>query len=73
MNQQPPVPADLPCSCRVCGGVLEAKFQLSGKPNNDGYWILTCWNKTCTLNSVTRSAQTYSTFDISEYIKEVSV
>lgn len=66
-------PSNVPSTCRVCGGTLDAQFQLSGKPNKHGYWILTCWNKGCGLYSVTRSAETYPTFDIYAYIKEASV
>lgn len=71
MNQLPPPPADLPCTCRVCGGALEAKSQQSGIPAKPSYWILTCWNRACGLYSVTRSAASYSTFNLAPYLEEV--
>lgn len=68
-NSQPA--SNVPCTCRVCGGTLDAQFQSDGKSATTGYYIVTCWNKVCGLYTVTRSAQTYPTFDLSLYIKEV--
>ncbi len=70
MTQQPPPPADLPRTCRCCGGTLEAKQQLTGIPEKPAYWIVTCWNRTCGLFEVTRSASSYPTFDLALYLKK---
>lgn len=67
MNQPPP-PADVPCTCRACGGSLESKIQLTGIPEKPSYWLVTCWNPACPLNGYTRSAVSYPTFDLSLYI-----
>lgn len=61
-------PADLPTTCRCCGGRLDAKFQASYRPEKPGFWLLTCWNKACGIYSVTRSDVTYSTFDLEPYL-----
>lgn len=58
------------CTCRRCGGTLDAQYQVLGLPHNPGYWFLTCWNKSCALYSVTRSASSYSTFDLTPYLKD---
>jgi len=71
MKQSPPPPVDLPCTCRVCGGALEAKQQLTGIPEKPAYWIVTCWNRACGLYSVTRSASLYPTFDLTPYLEKV--
>lgn len=69
-NSQPlPLPAGVPTTCRCCGGQLDIKWQLNGKPNKAGYWILTCWNKTCGIYGITRSAPTYLTFDLAPYLE----
>jgi hypothetical protein len=65
--------AEVPCTCRSCGGTLDAKFQATGLPDKPGYWLLTCWNPDCELKAVTRTALTYATFDLAPYlVKETS-
>ena len=73
MNPRPPVPANVPCTCRCCGGVLDAQYQPLGLPDKPGYWLLTCWNRNCGLHSVTRTALTYATFDIAPYLEKETV
>lgn len=63
-------PASVPCVCRVCGGALEAKEQLTGIPDKPAYWIVTCWNRACALGGYTRSVATYATFDLTPYIEK---
>jgi len=59
---------DVPCTCRLCGGTLDAKYQRLGLPDKPGYWVITCWNKSCDLYGFTRSAASYPTFDLAPYI-----
>lgn len=68
-NTAAPIPpADLPTTCRCCGGRLDAKFQASYRSEKPGFWLLTCWNKACGIYSVTRSDLTYQTFDLAPYL-----
>ncbi len=62
------VPAGHPTVCRCCGGHLDAQWQAAYRPEKPGFWLLTCWNKTCGLYAVTRSDVTYSTFDLQPYL-----
>jgi len=70
-NSQPD--SSVPCTCRACGGTLDAKYQPLGLPDKHGYWIVTCWNKACGLYTVTRSASSYLTFDLAPYLVKESV
>lgn len=55
------------CTCRVCGGQMEAKFQPALLPGRAGYWYLTCWNP-CALNGYTFTNNTYPTVNLTPYL-----
>jgi len=46
------------CRCRDCGQPLDCQYQADGK--GGFYWLVTCWNPSCLLRTVTRSLATYS-------------
>lgn len=73
MLQQPPPTADLPTTCRCCGGRLDAQYQRLGLPHKPGYWLVTCWETGCPLQGYTRSASTYPTFDLAPYLEKEHV
>lgn len=50
------VPNPLPL-CRCCGQPMQADRQADGKGSS--YLIVTCWNKSCGMYSVTRSLESY--------------
>lgn len=67
-NSQPAV-ENQPCTCRKCGGVMEAKWQSPLIPGRAGYWLLTCWNR-CALNGYTFTNNTYPSVDLTPYLEE---
>lgn len=61
------VPETPRCSCRVCGQVMEAKYQAGLLPGRAGYFYLTCWNGACWMNGYTLADVTYPKVDLSVY------
>jgi hypothetical protein len=56
------------CFCIVCSKPLDVQRQADGK--NGFFYLLTCWDKTCGMYSVTRSLESYgklSPADIQAY------
>lgn len=56
------------CSCILCNGILDTQRQADGK--GSFYFLVTCWNKSCGMYSVTRSLESYgklSPADIADY------
>jgi len=70
-NSQPAI--GVPTTCRCCGGTLDAKSQETGLPDKPTFWVVTCWNKSCSLCGYTRSAASYPTFDLTPYLEKVEV
>ena len=68
MNQPLPAPAAVPCVCRHCGKVMEAKYQTPLMPGRSGYWYLTCWSASCAMNGYTFTNNSYSTVDLTPYL-----
>lgn len=64
-NSQPA--SGVPCTCRICGGTMEAKYQVPLLPGRSGYWYLTCWNP-CPMNGYTFTNNTYPSVNLAPYL-----
>jgi hypothetical protein len=60
-------PASYVCTCRQCGGEMEAKWQSPLLPGRAGYWYLTCWNA-CAMNGYTFTSMSYASMDLEPYM-----
>lgn len=56
------------CRCRVCGQVMEAKYQPGPEADRPGYFILTCWKPDCAMNGYTLAEKTYAEVDLASYL-----
>ena len=56
-------------TCRHCGQPAEVLWQPPLLPERPGFYYITCWNA-CALKGYTFSSVSYSTIDLSNYLKK---
>lgn len=57
------------CPCRVCGQVMEAKYQKGYPEDRPGHFLLTCWQPGCAMHGYTLSDRNYATRDLTAYLE----
>ena len=55
--------------CRCCGGSLDVQWQPSIVPGKSGYFLVTCWDKSCTLEGYTLVDIGYPDMDLTAYLR----